>query len=179
MNTNKIIKFLFLNTALVTVIVGLGIYSFAADQRITITRSNADQAVGTQFILTVGYDVSNDDNTLSSLGVRIHFDSTSLDYIGFDEFFTFGKLADPQLQDDSANYDNDGDTDKFVLLTYSRPFDVDWPNEPLPLDLVKLLFTVKDDALAGPTHVNVSRVTSHTGYGFSWTSERISVTLAN
>jgi len=141
-------------------------YAFAADQKIALFPTVSEQSAGDTFTLTVKYNVSDNDDTLTSLAVRIHFDSSKLDYTGYGGFFEFGKLADPQLQDDTGNYDNDVNTDKLVLLTYSRPFDVDWPNEYLPLDLVTLFFEVKTGVEAGVSKINVSKVTGHADYGF-------------
>ncbi|MDY6953289.1 MAG: hypothetical protein SWE60_17405, partial [Thermodesulfobacteriota bacterium] len=156
--------------------VGAG-YCFAEDQEITLSPSTFEQDQGTDFILTVSYDVSDNDNTLTSLGVRIHFDSSKLDYTGYTDFFDTGDLAPPQLQDDELDSDNDGSTDKLIGLKYSDPLGGEWPNEPLPLDLVKLEFTVKADAVAGQTLVNVSQVTGHVGYGFVGEGSTITVTI--
>jgi hypothetical protein len=141
-------------------------YSFAANQVITLSPSSFDQTVGNEFMVTIFYDVGDSDNTLSSLGVRIHFDSMKLDYKGFADFFNTSSLADPQLQDDDYNEDNDDSTDMLINISYSDPFDKSWPNEPLPLELMKLRFEVRNDASSGETLINVSRITGHVGYGF-------------
>ena len=148
---------------LVTVSAG---FCLAADQEITLSSDSPDYAPGSELRLTVVYDVSDGDTTLSSIGVRIHFDSTKLEYNTFEDLFETNKLADPQLQDDLSNEDNDENTDKLIVLSYADPVEKSWPSQPLPLELVKLLFTVKDDAPVGPTNVNVTNIAGHTGYGF-------------
>jgi len=135
-------------------------------QEITLSPASTEQAPGSELRLTVSYDVSDADNTLSSLGIRIHFDSTRLEYNGFENFFATNKLADPQLQDDVDNKDSDENTDKLIVLSYADPFNESWPNEALPLDLVTFAFTVKNDAPEGSTDVNISKITGHTGYEF-------------
>jgi hypothetical protein len=151
--------------------------AFAADQEVTLLPGSLDQPVDSSFTLTVEYDVSDNDNTLTSLGVRIHFDSTKLEYTGFENFFTTGKLADPQFQDDTSDNDGNSNTDKIVLLSYADPFGGSWPNQPLPLNLVDLLFTVKADAPAGATPVNITKVTGHTGYGFVGSGASVNITI--
>ena len=121
---------------------------------------------GSDIVLTVKYDVSDGDNTLSSFGVRVHFDSTKLDYIAFQDFFETDKWGDPEVHDDTSNNDNDACTDRFILIPYGDLVGQSWPSEPLPLDLVTLQFTVKAQAAAGQTLVNVSQVTGHIGYEF-------------
>ena len=139
-------------------------FCLAADQEITLSSDNPDYAPGSELRITVGYDVSDNDNTLNALGVRIHFDSTKFDYNNFEDLFETNKLANPQLQDDLNNEDNDENTNKLIVLSYTDPFNINWPNQPLPLDLVTFVFTVKDDAPEGPTNLNVTRITGHVDY---------------
>jgi len=140
--------------------------ALASDQEVSLLPGSSNNPVGSSFTLTVQYDVSDSDNTLTSLGVRVHFDSTKLDFTGFENLFETGKLADPQLQDDVANNDNDDNTDKLVLLSYSDPFGGTWPKQNLPLTLVTFNFSIKKNIQANATKVNISRVTGHVGYGF-------------
>jgi hypothetical protein len=155
-------------------------YDVSTDNRgpyqvVSLSPAAPPAVLGGALRLAVQYDVSDSDNTLTSLGVRVHFDSTKLNYTGFENFFETGKLADPQLQDDIADDDNDVNTDKLVLLSYSDPFAGNWPNQPLPLNLVDLLFTVDSAAELGTTQVNVTKVTGHTGYSFAGVGSAITV----
>jgi hypothetical protein len=150
-------------------------FSLAADQEITLSPASSDQAPGSESRLTVIYDVSDTDNTLSSIGVRIHFDSTRLEYNTFEDLFETNKLADPQLQDDLNNEDSDENTDKLIVVSYADPFNTSWPNEPLPLGLVTFVFTVKDDAPEGATNVNVTQISGHVGYGFAGSGSMVNI----
>ena len=161
---------------MILLMVGVGI-AFAADQEIELLPNISEQVAWSTFALTVQYNVSDQNETLTSLGVRIHFDSSKLDYTGFKDLFTMGNLANPQLQNDISDKDDDNQTDKIVLLSYSDPFDGKWPNQPLPLKLVKLLFTVKSDGKPVVTEVNVSKVTGHAGYGFSGRGATLNIIL--
>jgi hypothetical protein len=151
-------------------------FSLAADQEITLSPASTEQAPGSEFRLTVIYNVSDGDNTLSSLGVRIHFDSTKLEYNDFENFFDTNKLADPLLQDDVDNKDTDENTDKVIVLSYADPFSNSWPNQALPLDLVTFVFTVKNDASVGLTNVNVTKISGHVGYGFVGSGSIVNIT---
>jgi len=143
-----------------------GTFTSTQSQIVSIKPDVLNTTMGSSLRLTVNYDVSDNDNTLSAIGVRIHFDSTKLEYNTFEDLFETNKLADPQLEDDVNNEDNDENTDKIMVLSYADFINNSWPNEPLPLDLVTFLFTVKNDAPEGLTNVNVTNVTGHTGYGF-------------
>ena len=154
-------------------------FCLAADQEITLSSDSPDYAPGSELRITVGYDVSDGDTTLSSIGVRIHFDSTKLEYNTFEDFFETNKLADPQLEDDVENKDTDDSTDKLIVLSYADPFNNNWPNQPFPLDLVTFVFTVKDDAPEGPTNVNVTRITGHVDYGFVGNGSIVNITYVH
>jgi hypothetical protein len=100
--------------------------------------------------------------------VRIHFDSTKLDYTGYEDFFETNKLGDPGVHDDTFNNDNDASTDKFILLSYQDLAGQSWPNQPLPLDLITFLFSVKDDAPLGVvTRVNITKTEGQPNYAFA------------
>jgi hypothetical protein len=141
--------------------------AYGAEQQVNLIPSKIELSTFERVRVIVEYSSSNCDGTLTSLGVRIHFDSEKLVYEGFDNLFEKGKLADPQIQEDSENYDGDAKTDKYVLLAYSDPINGNWPDELLPLDLVSLLFKIKADVQSCATRLNVSKVTGHAGYGFS------------
>jgi len=156
-----------------------GTFTNTQNQIISIKPNVLNTTMGSSLKLTINYDVSDNDNTLSALAVRIHFDSTKLEYNTFEDLFETNKLADPQIQDDLNNEDNDDNTDKIIILSYSDPFNNNWPNEPLPLELVKLLFNVKDDAPEVSTNVNVSKITGHIGYGFIGNGSVIDIPRCN
>jgi uncharacterized repeat protein (TIGR01451 family) len=156
-----------------------GTFTSTQSQMVSLIPDVINTTMGSALKLTVVYNVTDNDTTLSSLGVRIHFDSTRLEYNTFEDLFETNKLADPQLQDDLNNEDNDESTDKLIVLSYADPITQNWPNQPLPLDLVTLVFTVKDDAPEGLTSVNVTKITGHTGYDFIGTDSVIDVILCN
>jgi len=135
--------------------------------------------MGSSLKITVNYDVSDKDNTLSALGIRIHFDSTRLKYNNFEDLFETNKLADPQLQNDVNNEDNNDNTDKTIVLSYTKVLNESWRNEPLPLELVTFVFTVKNDAPEGSTNINVTKVTGHAGYGFVGNGCSVNITYVH
>ncbi|MDY6988729.1 MAG: hypothetical protein SWQ30_11815 [Thermodesulfobacteriota bacterium] len=125
--------------------------------------------------LTVTYDVSDEDNTLGSFGFNVHFDSTKLDYTGYENFFETNKTDDPAVHDDIFNNDDDPSTDKFILLRYRDLLGQSWPDQPLPLDLITFLFSVKGDAPLGITQVNVTKSEGEIGYTFAGLGSTLSI----
>ena len=107
--------------------------------------------------MTAAYDVDDDNNTLTGIGVSFHYDSSKLVFTGFSDWFStsfFAKEETPQ-DDTVSDFDGDSNTDKFVSIAWTD-FGGNWPGVDLPLDIVDLGFTVKADADAGATPVNIT-----------------------
>ncbi|QTA83104.1 fibronectin type III domain-containing protein [Desulfonema limicola] len=103
------------------------------------------------------------DNSVTGLGIRVHFNSARLTYNGYDSFLSSGSLSDPQVQNDTENHDADISTDKFILLGY-QDMNGNWPGQSLPAILARLKFTASG---TGGSELRVSRVTNAAGFGFT------------
>jgi len=134
---------------------------------------------GSDIALTVKYDVSNEDNTLGYFGIRVHFDSTRLDYTGYQDFFETSKTGDPGIHNDTLNNDDDPSTDTFILISYRDLVAQNWPDQPLPLDLITVLLSVKDDAALGVTQVNLTETGGNPGYAFAGLGSTLSIQTFN
>ena len=128
------------------------------------------------FTLTVNYNVSDGDNTLSGLGINIHFDSSKLEYIDFNKFLDTGDLISaPNLTEDTNDEDNDSNTDKMINMSWAS-FSGQWPNENLPIVLAELNFIMNCDLETGQeTWVNVSSFEKDVNYIFVGNGSKIIV----
>ena len=143
------------------------------NQIVTLTASASDVAVSDNVEISLKYDCP--DNTVTSLGITIHFDSTKLEYLNYSELFQISMLVLPQLQDDLNNTDSDDTTDKLIVLSYSDPIEGNWPNLDLPLFyLIKLQFKALEPA--SPTTVKVVKITGAANFGFVSTNADINIT---
>lgn len=107
--------------------------------------------------------------------MNFHFDSTKLQFTGFGNLFSDALIAsEDEPQDDNQNLDNDASTDKYVKIAYAD-ISGNWPNQPLPLELVQLGFTVVSGAVLGITHVNVTFSGTAAGYQGNATSPLVSI----
>jgi len=125
---------------------------------------------GQQFTLDVNYDVSSGDNTVTGLGLYIHYDSSKL---------TFSQISDYINKDivttafssslDVEDFDNDSSTDRYVTLAWAAVFSGDWPNVPLPTKLLSIDFTVNDLDLdsTDTTTISFSSPSNDAGFDFS------------
>ena len=124
---------------------------------------------GQQFTLDVNYDVSSGDNTVTGLGLYIHYDSSKL---------TFSQISDYINKDivttafssslDVEDFDNDSSTDRYVTLAWAAVFSGDWPNVPLPTKLLSIDFTVNDLDLdsTDTTTISFSSPSNDAGFDF-------------
>ena len=129
-------------------------------QIITLSTPNPQLISEDPFLITVNYDTDTADNTLSGVGLRIHFDSSELEFIGTDSFFPtnlFGSVTDAAEDID----DGDANTDRYLTLSYVD-FAARWPNTSLPQELAQLSFETLS-AYDG-SQVNVTFSSTASGY---------------
>jgi hypothetical protein len=130
-------------------------------QIVNLTNTDKNITVGQKFTVTANYDTQSDEGSFG-LGVRIHFDSNKVKFIGFKDSFIIGKtLEDTVAKDDTrSDFDQSTVTDKYVVIGWSATADF-WPNMPTPVKLSDLLF----EAIApGGTQINVSFSSISSGY---------------
>jgi len=155
----------------ITIFFTMVFFSVAVAAEKQIVSVNTDQSnteVGEIITLSVLYDVTDAQKQLSSLGVRIHYDSSILEYKGANNEFKINQLGLPQdsaeIVDKDVDDKNKG-TDRFILLTWADVLFTSWPGEnvTLPLKLIDLQFKVLKDQ---STNINVTQKTGDSAYGF-------------
>jgi len=141
------------------------------------------EVAGTDFSFPAFYDVTTGDNTLTGIGVRMHFDSSVLD-LALDEngdpdlenIFDQSLLAtDPELKADVNDDDNDPATDTFLSIAWVD-FDGEFPNQALPQKLFDANFTV-DPSVAGGSETSINFTASSTAGAFGFQSQPTTLTI--
>jgi hypothetical protein len=125
--------------------------------------------LGENVVLDLAYSTSNDNNQLSGLGVRVHFDSSVL---------TFNSVSEVIQQDiivsgegpasDDEDFDNNPQTDSYISFGWASLFN-NWPNTILPASLAKMTFGVSSAInleSSGITQINFTSITTTAGYQF-------------
>ena len=113
------------------------------------------------------YDTLPQDDTLTGIGVRVHYDSSKLTFDQVSETLTFGRLFNPDLvqsEPDVSDFDGDPDTDSFISLAWVD-FGGNWPGA-VPEKLAQVHFVTARD-FAGSTAINFSASDLAAGYEFS------------
>jgi hypothetical protein len=147
-------------------------------QLISLKPEQLTKSQGDTLTITPSYNVSDADNTLSGIGVIIHFDSRKLAISENDitNIYSNGKQGNPLIRDEGQNEnDHDPNTDKVIVFFWSDPFSGDWPNQSLPIDLANIQFTVINDAASGSTNINATASTLANGYEFTSTSAGVMI----
>ena len=159
------------------VLLGTMLVVEAATQTITPEPSHVAVAAGQPFIVRLRYDVSNAEpgTRLSGLGIRIHFDSARLRFLGLENVLDEGKVGeDTQPVDDESDADLDPRTDKMVQIAWLDK-QGDWAaREMLPVNLLQARFVVLPGSNSS-TVIRLSRSGGPTGTQFRSTPVVVSV----
>jgi hypothetical protein len=125
--------------------------------------------LGENVVFDIAYIASDDNNQLSGLGLRVHFDSSIL---------TLNSISDILQQDiivsgegpvaDAEDFDNDPQTDSYITFGWASLFN-NWPNTAFPSVLAKITFGISgaiDLEAISTTAVNFTGITTAAGYQF-------------
>ncbi len=128
-------------------------------------------APGETVVVAARYDTSDANPALTGLGLRLHFNSSVLRWVGFDRLLPDGLVAaDAQPVADTADYDGDPTTDAYVAVAWVSVVG-QWP-AVLPTELFSARFEVVDPT---PSRINFSASSTATGYAFHGDSAIIAV----
>jgi hypothetical protein len=123
--------------------------------------------VGSDVKVTVSYDASNGDDTVTGLGIRLHYDSSVLTFVSQSDVLAADNIGASGPYNDDDNDDSDTSTDKYVDGAWAS-FGGAWPGA-LPAELFTVTFTVNDVDSAS-TDINFSSTSTAVGYEFAPTS---------
>ena len=135
------------------------------------TAATLAAAPGESVVVAARYHTSDANPALTGLGVRVHFNTSALRWVGFDHLLPTGLVAaDAQPMADTADADGDPDTDAYVAVAWVSMAG-QWP-AVLPSDLFAARFEVTGQT---PTRVNFSASSTASGYAFRSDSAVIAI----
>lgn len=119
--------------------------------------------------LEINYNASTNDNQLSGIGIRIHFDSSILTFSALNEVFEQDIIVngDGPISDEE-DFDGNPLTDSYITFGWASLFN-NWPGIELPSQLMKINFDVSgsvDLAITESTEINFTSITTTVGYSF-------------
>ncbi len=123
------------------------------------------------FSITATYSTTEPvDNTLTGLGLWLHYNSSLLRWDSFSGVYAGGKVAqDSSPQNDTANADGDLSTDKYLMIAW-MDLSGNWPGVGLPLNLYVANFTALPAFASGSTAINFSASSTPAGWTLDATS---------
>ena len=139
-------------------------------------------ARGGSFSLDISYDVSSNENQLSGLGLRIHYDSTKLEFTEVNNPLTTAKIVDTYSSVmDFDDFDANSATDSYVSIAWAS-LDGSWPNIELPASLLSISFNVRNHVAFNSsemTTIGFSASSTSQGYDFSATDYDLQIIPMN
>jgi hypothetical protein len=150
-------------------LVGGAYGAFAAVQQVTTSADVTDPKPGDSVAVTVSYDTDDHNGSLFGLGIKVHYDSSKLQYVDQTGFTPGGIDIGAPVDGTEGTDDSNANTDREVTIGYASSA-ANWPlgaaptTIDAPIDLLTLNFTVKTDAALGSTPVTVTYGTLSAGY---------------
>lgn len=153
----------------------LSTLAVAQEQVITTQPSDQLKSEGSLASVSVLYTASDGDETLTGLGLRLHWDSTLLTFRNLTSIRDNGDLiaADNACRTDSENLDGVAATDCFVMVAWADP-DGEFPGVgSTPTVLYRANFTSNVPPFTS-TSINFSGGSQALGYSLSTASATVS-----
>ncbi len=133
-------------------------------QTVSLSPGEINKSINSQWDVSVLYNVSTGDNTLTGIGIRIHYDSSKLEFIESKNIALGSASGMIEPEDEtSRKADNDIETDKVVIVAWYSTSSL-FPNQPLPFKLMDMTFKVKTGISASNTSINVTFSSTPTGF---------------
>jgi hypothetical protein len=109
----------------------------------SISVSNSPKGIlGKPVVFEISYDTNANNNQLSGLGLRVHFDSNILSYSQITNLIEQDIIVSGQGPfNDGDDFDNDPLTDQYILFGWASLYN-NWPNVELPAVLMNIAFDV-------------------------------------
>ena len=124
--------------------------------------------VGNSNIVNLVYETSDLNSELSGLGIRVHYDSSVIESLEFEDVFSDDLVnSSSDAVVDSENFDDDPTTDRYLAAAWASISGSSWPGSQ-PVTLAKLRVAIKEGAdLSTVTPIRVTSSGTSVGYKFS------------
>ncbi len=125
--------------------------------------------LGKTAVLDIAYDTSDNNNQLTGIGMRVHFNSSLLSFKEITNLIEQDIIVNGQGPfNDEDDFDNDPLTDQYISFGWASLFG-NWPNVELPAVLMNIAFDVSDAIdldITTETSINFSHSALASGYQF-------------
>ena len=126
----------------------------AESQVISIISNNTNYLPGESFKASVLYETT-DNNVATGIGIRVHYDSSQLSVDAITNVLYRSNVG-TQIKQDTADYDDDPLTDKFVTAGWADT-SRQWPEYPdQQVNLLDLMISTADEFTGSQINVTLS-----------------------
>ena len=126
----------------------------AESQVISITSDNTNYFPGESFKASILYETT-DHNAATGVGIRVHYDSSQLSVDAITNVLYRSNVG-TQIKQDTADYDNDALTDKFVTAGWADTSG-QWPEDSgQQVTLLDLMINTSDEFAGSQINVTLS-----------------------
>ncbi|MDA8944509.1 cadherin domain-containing protein, partial [Porticoccaceae bacterium] len=140
-----------------------------ANQQIISVSQSSVGSVGGSVQIDISYSTSNQDNTTTGLGFRLHYNSNLMEISAVNYLLQKDLLVDVTGPfEDNQDQDNDASTDQYYSVGWAS-LNGDWPNEVLPANVLSLQITIDSEIeidQIDSTPINFSATALASGYQF-------------
>jgi hypothetical protein len=143
----------------------------ANQQEITVSSDSLSVAPGTPLQFDVMYDA---DQTLGTLGLRLHFNSNQLTYNSLNNLLAANHLG-RQIRNDTENFDGDSSTDKYLLTLWADPLNETFPGNFGSNDKARL-YTANFTANSTFTGTTLKFTSSALANGYTLNANPVTIT---
>jgi hypothetical protein len=133
-------------------------------QQVYLEPDNINKSIGSTFTMSVMYDVTDNNNTLSGIGIRMHYDSSKLTYINYANIAPFYVSSPMDKAEDPTKTDRDSNTDRMIIIAWADTHHGNFPGQELPYKLLDIIFQVKSGMSSGSTAINTGITSAAAGY---------------
>ncbi|MBF0452507.1 MAG: hypothetical protein HQK75_17525 [Candidatus Magnetomorum sp.] len=150
-----------------------------AEEQFQIVQLNTDRShvnSGDFFVIQVIYSVTDNNNKLQGIGFNIHYNSEYFESVEIENFYEYSVIGDPLVASESvSDDDSDPETDARIALGWASVGSPSWPWISLPVQLMRIKFTVKDNLGYKTTHFNITKNSNDFRYSFKGCSYYITM----
>ena len=151
---------------------------FDESQKVSVV-GNPFGVYGSEVVVPINYDVSDGENELTGLGVRIHFDSSVLSFTTMLNVFEDSLVGqDIQANFDEGDEDHNEDTDSYVGVAWAA-LSGNFPGQVLPMELLEIVFEVSSETELEATPIGFSESATAQGYLFLGPSHSLKIGSAS
>ncbi|MBA4455257.1 hypothetical protein FHK98_01465, partial [Cylindrospermopsis raciborskii CS-506_A] len=133
----------------------------SSKQIIDLTTSNSSLTPGAPVSIGVTYNVDSGDNTLTGIGLRLHYNSNQISYQSASNLLSTDLFGDVTDNLDEQDLDGDTSTNRYIQIQYAD-FSGNWPNQNLPVKIGDFAFNTVSSFQQ--SKVNVTAVDVAPGY---------------